>query len=408
MYFPSQRLRGVVFIQPLFLNSRTFALPRFSTCPGNKPTFTMFHKAVKEHPRPMKPLNSNTGLLNSNSFSTSKTNASVAGAKRKFDMANSGLSMLGSLHNEVYFDENDFDDDDDLDFEAPDPLPPSQKTASVSNSFSKREGTSGDTPSYPDLSHISTGSTVPVSRAASFQDDVKYPELSQLDQTHREAVSQSSAPIPWSSSPPSHHLPPPQKRRILPWGDNESYTCRKDPVTPAPQRTVTKKSEMPWNKTASAVKDEQKELRKLSKKKMASVGDNQKQNPRERVASLFLSDEQRGVLEAVVDKGKSIFFTGSAGTGKSVLMREIIKKLRDKYRREPDRVAVTASTGLAACNIEGVTLHSFAGIGLGKEPAAELVKKASNNFYNISGIILIPNRLKRIKRLGIVGCGQRF
>jgi ATP-dependent DNA helicase PIF1 len=64
-------------------------------------------------------------------------------------------------------------------------------------------------------------------------------------------------------------------------------------------------------------------------------------------------------------------------------MREIIKKLRDKYKREPDRVAVTASTGLAACNIEGVTLHSFAGIGLGKESAMELVKKVMLSMYPI-------------------------
>lgn len=139
---------------------------------------------------------------------------------------------------------------------------------------------------------------------------------------------------------------------------------------------------MPWNKTASAVKEEQRELRRLNKKKQP-VDARLKKKPTERVASLFLSDEQRGVLEAVVDRGKSIFFTGSAGTGKSVLMREIIKKLRDKYRREPDRIAVTASTGLAACNIEGVTLHSFAGIGLGKEPAMELVKKVKLTMYPV-------------------------
>jgi ATP-dependent DNA helicase PIF1 len=67
------------------------------------------------------------------------------------------------------------------------------------------------------------------------------------------------------------------------------------------------------------------------------------------------------------------------GTGKSVLLREIIAALRRKYAREPDRVAVTASTGLAACNIGGVTLHSFAGIGLGKEPVEDLVKKIRRN-----------------------------
>lgn len=67
------------------------------------------------------------------------------------------------------------------------------------------------------------------------------------------------------------------------------------------------------------------------------------------------------------------------GTGKSVLLREIIAALRRKYVREPDRVAVTASTGLAACNIGGVTLHSFSGIGLGKEPVEDLVKKIRRN-----------------------------
>jgi ATP-dependent DNA helicase PIF1 len=61
------------------------------------------------------------------------------------------------------------------------------------------------------------------------------------------------------------------------------------------------------------------------------------------------------------------------------LLREIIAGLRRKYIREPDRVAVTASTGLAACNIGGVTLHSFAGIGLGKEPVEDLVKKIRRN-----------------------------
>lgn len=67
----------------------------------------------------------------------------------------------------------------------------------------------------------------------------------------------------------------------------------------------------------------------------------------------------------VVKEGKSIFFTGSAGTGKSVLLREIITSLKRKYARYEDAVQVTASTGIAACNIGGVTLHSFGGIGLG-------------------------------------------
>ncbi|EEB08617.2 pif1 helicase Pfh1 [Schizosaccharomyces japonicus yFS275] len=97
------------------------------------------------------------------------------------------------------------------------------------------------------------------------------------------------------------------------------------------------------------------------------------------VPEIFLSEEQRRVLEMVVDKRHSVFFTGSAGTGKSVLLRKIIKTLKTRFHSDPDRVAVTASTGLAACNIGGVTLHSFAGIGLGKDSAVDLVKKIRKN-----------------------------
>lgn len=60
------------------------------------------------------------------------------------------------------------------------------------------------------------------------------------------------------------------------------------------------------------------------------------------------------------------------GTGKSVLLREIIKLLRDNLS---DRVAITASTGIAGLNIGGSTVHSFAGIGLGKESAQVLAKR---------------------------------
>ena len=143
-------------------------------------------------------------------------------------------------------------------------------------------------------------------------------------------------------------------------------------------------SKYPWNTTASAVKEQQKQLRqghrKLTKDHEGDEDSKKKSRKKQQsIVKVFLSDEQKSVLDLVSDKKKSVFFTGSAGTGKSVLLREIIRELRVRWKREPDRVAVTASTGLAACNIGGVTLHSFAGIGLGKEAVPELVKKIKRN-----------------------------
>jgi ATP-dependent DNA helicase PIF1 len=355
----------------------------------------MFHKAVKDHSGKglvsAKPLYPNNHKLNASTFTATKQPSTVAGAKRKIDMTSVGQSALGSLHDAVYFDENDFDDDDDLDFEILKPGPLSQDAVPMSS----------ETPSLPsqysaDNLYTARSSNTGYSQNTRTQNvsqsDIKYPELPQVDDMPQEQLPPSSIPIPWSSSPPSHHQPPQQKRRKLPWGqqDNSSSYSNSysNPITPAPIRRPSSKADMPWNKTASTVKDEQKELRRMNKKR-PTAADHHLSKPQARVASLFLSEEQKAVLDAVVDRQKSIFFTGSAGTGKSVLMREIIKKLRDKYRKEPDRVAVTASTGLAACHIEGVTLHSFAGIGLGKEPAMELVKKVPSIFDTLCPEILL-------------------
>jgi ATP-dependent DNA helicase PIF1 len=53
--------------------------------------------------------------------------------------------------------------------------------------------------------------------------------------------------------------------------------------------------------------------------------------------------------------------------------------MKRKYVKSIDAVAITASTGLAACNIGGMTIHSFAGIGLGIETAEELATKIRKN-----------------------------
>lgn len=87
-----------------------------------------------------------------------------------------------------------------------------------------------------------------------------------------------------------------------------------------------------------------------------------------------MSYEQTIVFDLVLNQGKSVFFTGPAGTGKSLLLRKIIESLRVRSLHNPNYcTAVTASTGLAAHSIGGTTLHRFAGIGLGKAPTTKLI-----------------------------------
>ena len=63
---------------------------------------------------------------------------------------------------------------------------------------------------------------------------------------------------------------------------------------------------------------------------------------------------------AILKSGKSVFLTGSAGAGKTYVLNKYIEYLKE--RNIP--VAVTASTGIAATHMNGMTIHSWAGIGI--------------------------------------------
>lgn len=90
---------------------------------------------------------------------------------------------------------------------------------------------------------------------------------------------------------------------------------------------------------------------------------------------MLLSQEQQQVLN-LVKSGENVFFTGSAGTGKSYLLRAIIDHLRSTC--SSSEYGVTATTGIASVNIGGVTLHSWGGIGLAKEDEKKLAGKIAH------------------------------
>lgn len=89
-----------------------------------------------------------------------------------------------------------------------------------------------------------------------------------------------------------------------------------------------------------------------------------------------LDHEQKKAV-VLATSGKSFFFTGKAGTGKSTTLRAIVRALSSPQTKR--NVALTASTGAAAKIIGGDTLHSWSGCGLGKETGYELAEKVSKN-----------------------------
>jgi hypothetical protein len=68
---------------------------------------------------------------------------------------------------------------------------------------------------------------------------------------------------------------------------------------------------------------------------------------------------QREAL-AMLEMGQSVLLTGAAGTGKTYVLNDFIRRCKRRGRA----VAVTATTGLAATHLNGTTIHAWSGIGV--------------------------------------------
>jgi ATP-dependent DNA helicase PIF1 len=71
----------------------------------------------------------------------------------------------------------------------------------------------------------------------------------------------------------------------------------------------------------------------------------------------MLQDEALDILKL----GHNVYLTGAAGSGKTYVLNQYIKYLRQNNIV----VGVTASTGIAATHMNGMTIHSWAGLGIG-------------------------------------------
>ena len=75
--------------------------------------------------------------------------------------------------------------------------------------------------------------------------------------------------------------------------------------------------------------------------------------------------------------GENVFLTGSAGAGKTYTLNQYIQYL--KSRKIP--VAITASTGIAATHMNGMTIHTWAGIGIKDQLTENDLKRMKERKY---------------------------
>jgi len=86
--------------------------------------------------------------------------------------------------------------------------------------------------------------------------------------------------------------------------------------------------------------------------------------------------KQKTALD-ILKSGRNVFLTGSAGAGKTYVLNQYIKYLRE--RKVP--VAVTASTGIAATHMSGMTIHAWSGIGVKNELKTSDIRNLKTKKY---------------------------
>ncbi len=68
--------------------------------------------------------------------------------------------------------------------------------------------------------------------------------------------------------------------------------------------------------------------------------------------SFEINEDVRDAIDVLFNSNRNVFITGSAGTGKSTLLRYFVKNIQNS-------TVVIAPTGVSALNVGGQTIHSF-------------------------------------------------
>ena len=177
----------------------------------------------------------------------------------------------------------------------------------------------------PAAKAVESGSGVPQAAASEKVDVVKHEARVVIDVDADEAVAPPADPAPAASA----SAPAPAPPQLAVGEPNESN------VPPPPPPRLWRRDEL----------DEWLEAPEQS--------------------SVQLDPDQRRVVDLACRQGRSVFYTGPGGVGKSHVTGVIVSFLRAVYLNGfAKAVAITAPTGIAATHIGGTTIHSATGVGV--------------------------------------------
>lgn len=88
---------------------------------------------------------------------------------------------------------------------------------------------------------------------------------------------------------------------------------------------------------------------------------------------MIITNEMQQAIDLITTTNESIYITGKAGTGKTTFLKHIVSNIDKKF-------VVTASTGIAAINAGGITLHSLLNIPFGVHDPNSAIRTGFNPF----------------------------
>jgi ATP-dependent DNA helicase PIF1 len=87
-----------------------------------------------------------------------------------------------------------------------------------------------------------------------------------------------------------------------------------------------------------------------------------------------LSESQKAAFK-LFKENKNLVILGSAGTGKSMIIKTMEEYIKTNKRES--KIYLCSTTGISSYNIGGMTIHSFMGIGTGDIPIEALIRRVN-------------------------------